>query len=140
MQKRQEPRVPSLGISGLGKFPGEGNGSPLQYSCLENPMDGGAWQATVHGVTKSWTRLSDSPFHALNSVTFCFYFYQFYTISYLVTFEWILNIFIFMSLFSIVCKAKDLPLSTASHDIIFLCCYHAVKFFLISIVISYLAH
>ena len=36
---------------------GEGNGTPLQYSCLENPMDGGAWWATVHGVTKSWTQL-----------------------------------------------------------------------------------
>ena len=34
---------------------GEGHGYPLQYSCLENPMDRGAWQATVHGVTKSWT-------------------------------------------------------------------------------------
>ena len=42
-------------IPGLGKSPGEGNGNPLQYSCLENPMDGGAWQATVHGVAKSWT-------------------------------------------------------------------------------------
>ena len=38
---------------------GEGNGNPLQYSCLENSMDGGAWWAAVHGVTKSWTRLSD---------------------------------------------------------------------------------
>ena len=38
---------------------GEGNGTPLQYSCLENPMDGGAWQAAGHGVDKSWTRLSD---------------------------------------------------------------------------------
>ena len=37
---------------------GEGSGTPLQYSCLENPMDGGAWWATVHGVAKSWTRLS----------------------------------------------------------------------------------
>ena len=44
---------------GLGKSPGEGNGNPLQYSCLENPMDKGAWWATVHGVTKSQTRLSD---------------------------------------------------------------------------------
>ena len=35
----------------------EGNGTPLQYSCLENPMDGGAWKARVHGVAKSWTRL-----------------------------------------------------------------------------------
>ena len=39
----------------LGRFPGEGNGNPLQYSCLENSMDGGAWWATVHGVTKSRT-------------------------------------------------------------------------------------
>ena len=46
-------------ISGPGRSPGEGNGNTLQYSCLENPMDRGAWQATVHGPTKSWTRLSD---------------------------------------------------------------------------------
>ena len=45
---------------------GEGNGSPLQYSCLENPMDGGAWWAVVHGVTKSQTQLSN--------FTFSFYF------------------------------------------------------------------
>ena len=48
---------------------GEGNGTPLQYSCLENPMGGGAWWAAVHGVAKSWTRLSDFTFtfhfHAL---------------------------------------------------------------------------
>ena len=47
----------------------EGNGNPLQYSCLENPMDGGAWKAAVHGVAKSQTRLSDFTFtfhfHAL---------------------------------------------------------------------------
>ena len=46
-------------IPGLGKSPGEGNGNPLQYSCLENPMDGGVWWATVHGVAKSRTRLSE---------------------------------------------------------------------------------
>ena len=46
-------------IPGLGRSPGEGNGNPLQYSCLENPMDGRAWQATVNGVAKSRTRLSD---------------------------------------------------------------------------------
>ena len=46
-------------IPGLGRSPGEGNGNPLQYSCLENPMDGGVWWDTVHGVTKSWTRLSE---------------------------------------------------------------------------------
>ena len=42
-----------------GRSPGEGNGNPLQYSCLENPMDRGTWRATVHGVRKSRTRLSD---------------------------------------------------------------------------------
>ena len=46
-------------IPGLGRSPGEGNGNPLQYSCLEKPMDRGVCWATVHGVTKSWTRLSD---------------------------------------------------------------------------------
>jgi len=53
----------------LGRSPGEGNDNPLQYSYLENPMDGGAWWAAVHGVTKSQTRLSDFTFtfhfHAL---------------------------------------------------------------------------
>ena len=49
-------------IPGLGRSPGERNGNPLQYSCLENPMDGGAWWATVHGVAKSRTRLSDFTF------------------------------------------------------------------------------
>ena len=46
-------------IPGLGRFPGVGHGSPLQYSCLENPMDQGAWWATIHGVTKNRTQLSD---------------------------------------------------------------------------------
>ena len=49
-------------IPGSGRSPGEGNGNPLQYSGLENPMDGGAWCATVHGVTKSRMRLSDFAF------------------------------------------------------------------------------
>ena len=42
-------------IPGSGRFPGGGHGNLLQYSCLENPMDRGAWQVTVHNVTKSWT-------------------------------------------------------------------------------------
>ena len=46
-------------IPGLGRSPEEGNGNSLQYSCLENPMDRGAWQSTVHGVTKGRTPLSD---------------------------------------------------------------------------------
>ena len=46
-------------IPELGRSPGEGNGNPLQYSCLGNPMDRGAWKATVYGVEKSQTRLRD---------------------------------------------------------------------------------
>ena len=46
-------------IPGSGRSPGEGNGNPHQYSCLEKPMDRGAWQAMVHGVAKSWTGLSN---------------------------------------------------------------------------------
>ena len=46
-------------VPGLGKSPGEGNGNLLQYSCLENSTDRAAWWATVHGVAKSWTRLSN---------------------------------------------------------------------------------
>ena len=46
-------------IPGSGRSPGEGNGNPLQDSCLENPMDREAWWATVHGVTKSWIQLSN---------------------------------------------------------------------------------
>ena len=46
-------------MPGSGRFPGEGNGNPLQYSCLGNPMDRGAWWATVHGILKSRTRLSN---------------------------------------------------------------------------------
>ena len=46
-------------IPGSGRSPGEGNDNPLQYSCLENPKDGGAWQATVHGVAKSSMQLSN---------------------------------------------------------------------------------
>ena len=46
-------------IPGSGRSPGEGNGNPLQYFCLGNPTDRGIWWATVHGVTKSWTQLSN---------------------------------------------------------------------------------
>ena len=49
-------------IPGLGRSPGEGNGNPLQYSCLENPKDREAWKATVQGVTKSQTQLSNFTF------------------------------------------------------------------------------
>ena len=57
-------------IPGLGRSPGEGNGNPLQYSCLENPMDGGAWWVTVHGVAKSRRWLSDFTFkqYCLNNM------------------------------------------------------------------------
>ena len=56
-KKKNEQNCKELEIS-----IGEGNGNPLQYSCLENPMDGGAWWATVHGVGKSRTRLSNFTF------------------------------------------------------------------------------
>ena len=56
-------------IPGLGRSPGEGNGYPLQYSCLENSMDRGDWQGTGHGVTKSWTQLSN--FHLLLIIVSC---------------------------------------------------------------------
>ena len=52
-------------MSGLGRSPGEGNGNPLQESCLENPVDGGTWWATVYGVAKSQTQLS---MHACTSL------------------------------------------------------------------------
>ena len=52
-------------VPGLGRYPGVGNGSPLQYSCLENPLDRGAWLTTLHGVTKSWARLKQLSTHTL---------------------------------------------------------------------------
>ena len=52
-------------IPGSGSSSGEGNGNPFQYSCLEDPMDGGVCLATAHGVTKSWTELSDLQAHTL---------------------------------------------------------------------------
>ena len=60
--------VRDVGLTpGLGRSPAAGHGSPLQHSCLENPTDGGAWWATVHGVAKSQARLSD--------LTFAFHFH-----------------------------------------------------------------
>ena len=63
-------------ISGSGRSPGEGNGNPLHYSCLEKSMDGGACWATVHGVAKSWTRLSDFTFIFLKFNSFISYAYM----------------------------------------------------------------
>ena len=54
-------------IPGWGRSPGEGNGNPLQYSCLENPMDRGAWWATVQGVAERWTRLRQLSTHAVEN-------------------------------------------------------------------------
>ena len=63
------PNAGDLGsIPGLGRSPEESSGHPLQYSCLENPMDGGAWWATVHGVAKTHTQLSDFTFFSFLSV------------------------------------------------------------------------
>ena len=54
-------------ISVLGRSPGEGHGNSLQYSCLKNPMDRGAWEATVHGVAESQTRMNNFHFTHYNS-------------------------------------------------------------------------
>ena len=54
----------------LGRSPGEGNGNPLQYSCLENSMDRGAWEATVHGIAKSQTQLSNFTHTLTHSLSF----------------------------------------------------------------------
>ena len=56
-----ETQGSGLGL-GLGRSPGEGNGNPLQYSCLENSMERGDWQATLHGIAKSRTGLSDQSY------------------------------------------------------------------------------
>ena len=53
------PRQLQLHLDNSNKQSGEGNGTPLQYSCLENPMDGGAWQATVHGIANCQTQLTN---------------------------------------------------------------------------------
>ena len=60
--------IDSGSIPGLGKSPGGGHGNPLQYSCLEKPLDTGAWQVTAHQVTKNQTRLNDYHFHFTLSV------------------------------------------------------------------------
>ena len=60
-------------IPGLGRSPEEGNGYPLQYSGLENSMDRRAWQATIHGVAKSWTLLSQFHFFMFSSYSRTFY-------------------------------------------------------------------
>ena len=65
MIKNLPANVGDMGsIPGWGRSPGGGQGTSLQYSHLENPMDRGAWQATVHGVAKSWTRLRQLSMHA----------------------------------------------------------------------------
>ena len=65
-KKKNTPIMQETWVWSLGRedSPGEGSGTPLQYSCLENPMDRGAWQATVHGVANSQTRLNQLGMHA----------------------------------------------------------------------------
>ena len=58
--KKSACKAEDLGsISGLERYPGERKGNPLQYSCLENSMDRGAWQCNIYGVAKSWAQVSD---------------------------------------------------------------------------------
>ena len=66
--KNQPAKWGDLGsVPGWGRSPGEGNGNPLQYICVENPIDRGAWRAIVHGVARSWTRLSNKHSYTLLS-------------------------------------------------------------------------
>ena len=79
-------------IPGSGRSPGKGNGNPLQYSRLENSMDGGVWWATVHGVTKSWTWPSEfthSLTHSdtLKNVCCCFFLLNIVDVQYYVSFK-----------------------------------------------------
>ena len=78
--------VPGSGIS-----PGEGNGTPLQYSCLENPMDRGAWWATVHGVAKGRTRLSDQAHSYSHLYIWDLRFYQFLSFPGVLPVNWIVS-------------------------------------------------
>ena len=86
-------------IPGSGRSPGEGNGNPLQYSCLENPMEGGAWWATVQEVAKSRTRLSDFTFtftfHLFPVTSICSYLYYITNSTF---FNFTLVLFFFLSL------------------------------------------
>ena len=77
-------------IPGLGRSPGGGHGNPLQYSCLENPMDRGTWWATVHGVTKSGTHWSDLVcIHACISLKLFFFPLRDFMIFWLHDFNWL---------------------------------------------------
>ena len=68
-------------IPGSGRYPREGNGKSVQYSCLENPMDRGAWGATVHGITKSWTGLTGLSTHTpIGLRSRPYYYYYFLTL------------------------------------------------------------
>ena len=71
----------SSSIPGLGRFPGGGNGNPLLYSCLENPMDRGAWWATVRGISKSQTRLKPLCPHLCVTCSLCTTFISFFLIT-----------------------------------------------------------
>ena len=105
-------------IPGSGRSPGEGNGNPLQDSCLENPMDGGVWWATVHGVTKSWTRLSDFTNH-YSLLCSLFRMLQFRILKYEIcfysvhVFKWILEV---LNTFVISSKS-DIPCVLLGRDI-----------------------
>ena len=98
---------------GLGRSPAERNGNPLQYSCLENPMDGGAWWATVHGVAKSRTRLSDFTFTFSDYITSSwrlaggYSFYLLYTLIKLY-YTHTQNLWNFRTLIKYTCKMKEL--------------------------------
>ena len=73
LDHRESLKCTSAGDRDAGAVPGGEHGNPLQYSCLENPMDRGAWRATVHGVAKSGTRLKQLGTHAMGGITIKYY-------------------------------------------------------------------
>ena len=121
-------------VPGVGRSPGEGNGNPFQYSCLKNPMEGGAWEATVHEVSKSWTWLSNFPFFlslCLLSRTAYFRSSAHFLIVFSFYFHWAAQaVFIFWRLIScqLLCLKIFSPIPWLSFP--FAMVFHSIYFFL----------
>ena len=127
--KASSYNVGDLGsIPGLGRSPGEENGNPLQYSCLENSIDRGAWWTTVHGVAKSQTRLSD------------FFFLSFFQVLNSASLQVFTNVLSFLiPLCYVVCFYELLLFKTASL-LAYSGCYNPLYFCVISYDISFLTY
>ena len=95
-------------IPGLGRSPGEGNCTTIQYPCLENPMDGGAWWAIVHGVTKSQTQLRDITFTFIFHCTDTQHFIYLSVDGYLNCFHFlVMNVVVMKSCVEVLCESHS---------------------------------